>query len=60
MFGYWYVLNDYGIPLRTTIFVLNKKGFMPNAEDVYQPDLESRGNSNFGNEEFTGTLLWEK
>ena len=60
MYCYWYVLNDYGIPIKTTLYILNEDGYMPNPTDVYNPALESRGNTNFGNPEFKGTLNWEK
>lgn len=37
MFSYWYVMNDFGIPLRTTLYILNKEGYMPLPTDVYDP-----------------------
>lgn len=29
MYCYWYVMNDYGVPIRTTLYILNKDGYMP-------------------------------
>ena len=37
MFTYWYVLNAYGIPLETSLYLVNKEGYMPLASDVYDP-----------------------
>ena len=60
MYCYWYVMNDYGIPIKTTLYILNKEGYMPLAEDVYNPTIPSRGNSNYQNDAFKGTLNWDK
>ena len=60
MYCYWYVMNDYGIPVRTTLYILNKEGYMPHPDDRYNPEVEGRGNSNYEKDEFKGTLNWEK
>jgi sodium/potassium-transporting ATPase subunit alpha len=46
-FTYWYVLNDYGIAPSTTWKLALEEGWIPNSQDVYNPDLASRGNSNW-------------
>ena len=68
MYCYWYVLNDYGIPIKTTLYILNEEGYMPKPTDQYLPNgrlLENgtftpNGNTNYNIEEYKGTLNWEK
>ena len=60
MYCYWYVMNDYGIPIRTTLYILNKDGWMPAPGDTYNPSVEGKGNSHYGMDEYKTTLIWDK
>jgi hypothetical protein len=53
------VLNDYGIPPTSTLFIALEEGFYQDNEDVYNPDEPNFGNRNFGNEEWKTTLFWD-
>lgn len=33
---------------------------MPLATDVYDPTIPSRGNSNYGNDDFKDVMIWDK
>ena len=61
MYCYWYVMNDYGIPIKTTLYIINKDGYMPDSGDVDDPtNLPSYGNSHYGLDEYKGLLIWDK
>jgi hypothetical protein len=53
------VLNDYGIPPTSTLFIALEEGYYQDNEDVYNPDEPNFGNRNFGNEEWKTTLFWD-
>jgi len=46
-FTYFYVLNDYGFKPSVMFGLANEKGYLPLDTDVYNPNIESRGNSNY-------------
>ena len=37
MLTYFYVLNDYGIPFTTAMFLNGNMGYIPNDSDIYDP-----------------------
>ena len=49
MTTYFWVMNDYGIKVITTLFINSLKGYYPNPTDVYDPNQPNFGNSNYGN-----------
>lgn len=48
MFTYFYVLNDYGVPFHTVIFLTRQFGYSPADGDIYNPYEPNFGNSNYG------------
>ena len=58
MLTYFYVMNDYGIKVLTTLFLNQRSGYYPLATDVYNPDMPNFGNSNFGNPQSSGVISW--
>ena len=46
-FTYFYILSDYGFRPSTLLFLANINGFRPAPGDIYNPDAENRGNSNY-------------
>ena len=52
-------MNDYGVPIKTTLYILNKEGYMPKETDIYDPLAPNKGNTNVGVTE-KGTMNWEK
>lgn len=59
MFTYFYVMNDYGIPFLTTMFLNSESGYFPNDNDVYYPFDPNYGNSNYGKPQFSDKLNWD-
>lgn len=53
------VLNDYGLPPNSTLFIALEEGYWPLATDVYDPDLPNFGNSRFGDPDQKGPLFWD-
>ena len=58
MLTYWWVMNDYGIPIGTTLFLNQAVGYNPLATDVYNPDQPNYGNSNWGDSANQNSLYW--
>jgi hypothetical protein len=58
MFTYFYVLNDFGFKLNTLLFLNLAKGYEPNSNDLYDPNLPNFGNSNYGKSDFYRTVSW--
>jgi len=58
MFTYFYVMNDYGFKPMTVLFLNDLKGYYPDPNDVYNPDLPNFGNSNYGNSAFHSIVNW--
>jgi len=58
MLTYWWVLNDYGIPVGTTLFLNQANGYNPMVTDVYNPDQPNYGNSNWGDSNQLNQLYW--
>ncbi len=58
MLTYWWVLNDYGIPMGTTLFLNQANGYNPLPTDVYNPDNPNYGNSNWGDSSQANQLIW--
>jgi sodium/potassium-transporting ATPase subunit alpha len=56
MFTYFYVLNDYGIPFNTVLFLNSNVGYHPNSGDIYNPIDPNYGNTNYGKPEFYGVI----
>lgn len=56
MMTYFVVMNDYGIPFWTTLFMANDTGYFPNQYDVYGPAEPNYGNTNFGNHDYYNSL----
>jgi len=48
-FAYFYVMNDYGIKMATTIHLSILNGYVPKDTDVYNPNEMNYGNSNYNN-----------
>ena len=46
-FTYFYIMNDYGYKPGTLFGLAGEDGYRPLETDVYNPNLESRGNSNY-------------
>jgi len=57
-FAYFYVMNDYGIKMATTMHLSNFNGYVPNNNDVYNPNEINYGNSNYGNPAMAGSPNW--
>jgi len=57
-FTYFYILNDYGLRPITCFKLALVEGYLPNPSDVYNPAQPNKGNTNFGNKNFAGTLDW--
>jgi hypothetical protein len=58
MVTFFWVLNDYGIPMGSLMFMNPLNGYLPAAEDVYDPDQPNFGNSQFANGNNYGSLAW--
>ena len=57
-FTYFYVMNDYGIKISTTMQLSTMTGFIPEDYDVYNPNELNYGNSNFNNQDKAGSPNW--
>lgn len=53
-------MNDYGIRPGTLFGLDPEKGYYPNAEDVYNPNLPGNGNSNYKVESKYHAIEWLK
>jgi sodium/potassium-transporting ATPase subunit alpha len=58
MLTYFWVMNDYGIKVLTTLFLNQRPGFFPNGTDVYDPNQPNFGNTNFGDASEGGAIVW--
>ena len=58
MITYFWVLNDYGIKVLSTLFMNQLVGWFPNPTDVYDPNQVNFGNANFGNSNYANTISW--
>lgn len=58
MLTYFVVMNDYGIPWWTTMFLANDVGYEPKPTDVYQPFEPNYGNTNYGDPDYYRTVNW--
>jgi sodium/potassium-transporting ATPase subunit alpha len=56
--AYFMVMNDYGFRPGTLLGLGTEKGYYPNDNDVYDPNLPNMGNTNFGNPDFYSLLDW--
>lgn len=45
-FTYFYVMNDYGYKPESLFFLVLRRGFIPENDDVYNPAPADRGNTN--------------
>lgn len=52
MFTYFYVMNDYGFKPNTLLNLATQTGYVPDNNDVYDPNLPNQGNSNFGRSDY--------
>ena len=52
-------MNDYGIKPQTLLFIVLEEGYAPLSSDIYNPNVEGYGNSNYGHPEFKGILNWD-
>ena len=52
MLTYFWVMNDYGFPIKTLIFLNQELGYIPRPTDVYNPALPNFGNSNWGYDKY--------
>lgn len=57
-FAYFYVMNDYGIKVPTTIRLSALNGYIPNNNDLYNPNEINYGNSNYNNPAMFGRPNW--
>lgn len=57
-FTYFYILNDYGLRPMTAFNLALEEGYLPNPNDTYQPNLDNKGNTNYGNVDYKGVLDW--
>jgi len=48
-FAYFYVMNDYGINVSSTMQLSLISGYIPADGDVYNPNEINYGNSNYNN-----------
>ena len=46
MYTYFLVLNDFGIRPTTVWFLATQKGYIPEHEDVYNPNAQATGYGN--------------
>jgi sodium/potassium-transporting ATPase subunit alpha len=46
-FTYFYMLNDYGMAPSTTFFLALERGILPKNSDMYNPNLDNNGNTNW-------------
>jgi hypothetical protein len=58
MMIYVMVLNDYGVKPATIIGINKLEGYVPKDDDIYNPNVEGYGNSNYGNPDFAKTIDW--
>merc|ERR1712160_27136 len=57
-FTYFYMLHDYGIRPGSTFGLATEKGYIPNADDVYNPKALNYGNSNWLKQDPKVMLNW--
>jgi hypothetical protein len=57
-FTYFYVMNDYGIKISTTLRLSSMAGFVPEDGDIYNPNEINYGNSNYNNPSSSGSPNW--
>lgn len=57
-FIYFFVMNDYGFRPGTLFRLNNELGYIPNPEDIYNPNLPHGGNSNWGDLNYKRMLEW--
>jgi len=57
-FTYFYILNDYGLRPGTAFKLALEKGYLPNPSDIYSANLESKGNTNWNDDNYAGVLDW--
>lgn len=55
---YFWVMNDYGFTPAQTIFLNQRTGFIPLADDVYDPDQPNFGNSNTFDSDWVDVIDW--
>jgi hypothetical protein len=58
MFTYFFVLNDYGIKFKTSLFLNGEPGYYPAATDVYDPQAPNYGNTNIWANGGSDTVTW--
>ena len=58
MFAYFYVMNDFGFRPHILLNLNKEEGYFPKSTDVYNPNLPHNGNTNYGIEQFKGTIDW--
>ncbi len=58
MFTYFYVMNDYGFKLGTVLMLSMANGYVPDENDIYNPDLPNFGNSNYGKADLWRPIAW--
>jgi sodium/potassium-transporting ATPase subunit alpha len=57
-FAYFTAMNDYGYKIDTLLYLNNRKGYFPNSDDIYDPNIPNYGNSNYGNQDKYSVLDW--
>lgn len=55
---YFWVMNDYGFTPAQTIFLNQRQGFIPNADDVYDANQPNFGNSNVFDSDWSDVIDW--